>query len=51
MEAIWLTSLRKFLNNADGAIKIDKHTAAPLHRQGDAFLMDMAVQPGKYKLA
>ena len=49
LEAEWLSSLRQFLQDVQGQLELDTPFVTPLQRQGDAFLMDLAIQSGKFK--
>ena len=49
LEAAWLSSLRQYLHTVQGTLELDTSFLTPPQRQGDAFLMDVAIQSGKFK--
>ena len=49
LEAEWILSLRQFLQDVQGQLELDTPFVTQLQRQGDAFLMDVAIQSGKFK--
>ena len=51
LEAKWIASIQSFLNNVDGQLKLGAPFIAPLQHQRDAFIMDVAIQSGKFKPA
>lgn len=48
LEAAWLKSLRQYLQDVGGTLEMDNPAVAKLQREGDAFLMDIAINSGKF---
>jgi hypothetical protein len=46
LEAKWLASLRQYLHDVEGTIELDDDWVAPLQREHDAFIMDIAMASG-----
>jgi len=49
LEAEWLSSLRQYLQDVEGQLELESTFVTPLQRQGDAFLMDVAIRSKKFK--
>jgi hypothetical protein len=49
LEAEWLSSLRQYLQDVQGQLELDTPFVTPLQRQGDEFLMDVAIRSKKFK--
>jgi hypothetical protein len=49
LEAEWILSLRQFSQDVQGQLELDTPFVTKLQHQGDAFLMDEAIQSGKFK--
>ena len=47
-EAKWLTSLRNYLRDIGGSIRIHQHGVCKLQRINDKFIMDVALSSGKF---
>jgi hypothetical protein len=48
LECKWITSLRKFLQDIEGQIQLRHDFVAPLQRQYNSFLMDIAIKSKKF---
>jgi hypothetical protein len=51
LEAEGLPSMRQYMKDVEGTIELEESFVAPLQREQDEFLMDIALQSGRFKPA
>jgi hypothetical protein len=49
LESEWITSLRTYLGLIQGSIQVDQSGVIELMREHDKYIMEIAIQQGKYK--